>query len=68
MEYCYVIMQECDAYNPHDITATYTEFVGFVETEEEAKEYCAKRNAEYQYKIPYSYECVGRLLEEYLYE
>ena len=64
MREIYLITKECDAYDPYDITATYTDIVGYVETKEQAKEFCSKRNAEYEYKEPYSYECVSKIDKE----
>ena len=56
----YLIKCERDAYDPNDITATYTDIVGFVDDVEVAKAYCLKRNDGLEYG-PYSYECVSEL-------
>ena len=56
----YLIKAERCAYDTNDITATYTDIVGFVEDENIAKEYCLKRNDGWEYGS-YSYECVSEL-------
>lgn len=61
MKEIYVITEEAWT---NDMTETYTEIVGFVETEEQAKEFCSKRNAEYEYRSPYSYGYAGKIREE----
>lgn len=58
MNHIYVITEEAWT---NDMTETYTEVIGFVETEEQAKEYCEKRNADYEYRSPYSYQYAGKI-------
>lgn len=64
MNEIYIIAKECDAYDPNDITAIYTDIVGYVETKEQAEEFCSKRNAEYKYSEPYWYSCVSKIDKE----